>query len=196
MLPEANEPNEQTLIFQTLAGDNDAFAVLVRLHQARVYNIAYRMVGQSGIAQNLAQETFLRAFRALDTFDSKKPFAPWLYRIATNLSINWIKRAKLPAISMDVPYPSDETEAEPLEIPDTYAEPATRFAQTEFQNWIRQAVLDLPAAYRVMVELRHFQELSYEEMAATLNLPLSTVKTRLFRARRMLRDQLEDELSA
>lgn len=191
MRTQPNEPDERSLITRTLAGDDDAFAVLVQLHQTTVYNIAYRMVGQRDVAQSLAQETFLRAFKALDTFDLNRPFGPWLYRIGTNLSINWIKRARLPTVSIESPSRLDEAEPEPLDIPDSSAEPAARFAQTEIQAELRRAIASLPVDYRAVIELRHFQELNYEEIANTLNLPVGTVKTRLFRARRMLRDRLE-----
>lgn len=184
--------DERALVARTLTGDDDAFAALVRIHQATVYNIAYRMVGQRETAQDLAQETFLRAFKALDTFDLSRPFGPWLYRIATNLSINWVKRARLPMVSLDAPHPAVEDDAEPLAIPDTSAEPAARFDQAEMQTRLRKTILSLPPDYRVVIELRHFQEMSYEEMAEALNAPLGTVKTRLFRARRLLRDRLSE----
>jgi RNA polymerase sigma-70 factor (ECF subfamily) len=196
MSTHPNETNEQSLITRTLAGDDDAFAVLVRTHQTTVYNIAYRMVGQRETAQSIAQETFLRAFKALHTFDPNRPFAPWLYRIATNQSINWIKRAKLPTISIESAQQVDDEEPEPLDIPDSSAEPATRFAQAEMQAQMRQSVLSLPTDYRAVIELRHFQELNYDEIAEALNIPVGTVKTRLFRARRMLREQLPPMLNS
>jgi len=182
--------DERALVARTLTGDDDAFAALVRIHQATVYNIAYRLVGQRETAQDLAQETFLRAFKALGTFELNRPFGPWLYRIATNLSINWVKRARLPTVSLDVPHPAAGNDAEPLAIPDTSTEPAARFVRAEMQTQLRQAILSLPPDYRVVIELRHFQEMSYEEMAEALNAPIGTVKTRLFRARRLLRDRL------
>lgn len=183
---------ERALVARTLAGDDDAFAALVRIHQATVYNIAYRLVGQRETARDLAQETFLRAFKALDTFDPNRPFGPWLYRIATNLSINWVKRVRLPTVSLDAPHPAGGDDAEPLAIPDTSAEPAARFDQAEMQTQLRKAILSLPPDYRVVIELRHFQEMSYEEMAEVLNAPVGTVKTRLFRARRLLRERLSE----
>jgi RNA polymerase sigma-70 factor (ECF subfamily) len=190
MTLDSGETDERALIARTLAGEDDAFAALVHIHQATVYNIACRLVGQRETAQDLAQETFLRAFKALDTFDPNRPFGPWLYRIATNLSINWVKRARLPTVSLDAPRPAVEDGAEPLAIPDTSAEPAARFAQAEMQTQLRKAILSLRPDYRVVIELRHFQEMSYEEMAEALNAPIGTVKIWLFRARRLLRDQL------
>ena len=195
MSTQPNETDERTLITRTLAGDDDAFSILVGTHQTTVYNIAYRMVGQREVAQGLAQETFLRAFKALPTFDLNRPFGPWLYRIATNLSINWIRRARVPTVSLEAKSSRYEEEVEPLEIPDSSSEPAARFAQAEMQTELRQAILALPPDYRAVIELRHFQEMDYEEMAETLKIPLGTVKTRLFRARRLLRDRLVPVLS-
>ena len=190
MSTHPNQTDERSLITRTLAGDDDAFAVLVRTHQTTVYNVAYRLVGQRDVAQGLAQETFLRAFKSLHTFDVNRPFGPWLYRIATNLSINWIKRARVPTVSIETSSRVDDGEPEPIEIPDTSTDPAAHFAQAEMQAELRQAIVTLPADYRAVLELRHFQELNYEEMAEALKIPVGTVKTRLFRARRMLRDRL------
>ena len=191
MTTDLDRVEERELIGRALSGDDDAFGGLVRIHQGRVYNIAYRMVGHRETALDLAQETFLRAFRALDRFDVSRPFGPWLYRIAANLSINHAKRARLPTVSIDTPYP-DADDEEPLAIPDTREEPASRFAQAEVQAQLRQAILSLPPDYRAIIELRHFQELTYEEMARTLTVPVGTVKACLYRARRMLRDRLPD----
>lgn len=192
MKSTAGETDERVLIRRSLSGDDDAFGSLIHTHQSTVFNIAYRMVGDREVARDLAQETFLRAFRALDTFDQSRPFGPWLYRIATNLSINWVKRAQVSTVPLDVPSSTGETHGEPIQIPDSSSEPAVRFLEAEMQAWLRHEILMLPPDYRAVVELRHFQELSYEEIAETLNLPLGTVKTRLFRARRLLRDRLAE----
>ncbi len=190
MRSTARETDERVLIYRSLHGDDDAFASLVYAHQAAVFNIAYRLTGDREVARELTQETFLRAFRALDTFDQNRPFAPWLYRIATNLSINRVKRAHVPTVPLDVRSSIDEANGERLQIPDLSAEPAANLLRAETQAWIRREILMLPPDYRAVVELRHFQELSYQEISETLDLPLGTVKTRLFRARRLLRDRL------
>ena len=181
--------SERELVARTLTGDDDAFADLVHIHQAVVYNIAYRLVGWRETAQDLAQEAFLRAFKALRTFDLDRPFGPWLYRIATNLSLNHVKRARLPTVPLEV---GDETK--PSAIPDVSSEPAARFARAEVQMQLREAILSLPPDYRAVIELRHFQEMSYARMAQVLNMPVGTVKTHLFRARRLLRKRLSKVL--
>ena len=190
MAIQPDTADERALVVRTLEGDDDAFAALVRAHQGVVYNIAYRLVGHRESALDLAQETFLRAFKALRTFDVERPFGPWLYRIATNLSINHVKRARLPTISLDAPAVPGAMDAEPLAIPDTRAEPASRFARAESQAQLRKTILSLPPNYRAVIEMRHFQDKSCDEIAKELNVSLGTVKTRIFRARRMLRDRL------
>jgi RNA polymerase sigma-70 factor (ECF subfamily) len=190
MKSTTGETDERALVRRSLGGEDDAFASLVRTHQSAVFNIAYRLAGDREVARELAQETFLRAYRALDTFDLNRSFAPWLYRIATNLSINWIKRARVPTIPLDAPASNDKAGSERIQIPDSSSEPAAQFMQAEMQAQLRQEIVSLPPDYRAVIELRHYQELSYEEMAETLNLPLGTVKTRLYRARRLLRDRL------
>jgi RNA polymerase sigma-70 factor (ECF subfamily) len=192
MMHTAQATPERRLIERTLAGDDAAFGHLVEQHQAVVFNIAYRMLGNRQEAQDVAQETFWRAYRGLRGFDLNRPLAPWLYRIATNLSLNRLRRNPPPALSLDAPLPGQPEDAAPLPVPDPIAGPSDRLLQAEAQAQIRQAILALPPADRAIVELRHFQGLSYEEIAARTGATLSSVKSRLFRARRRLRDDLAD----
>jgi RNA polymerase sigma factor (sigma-70 family) len=162
---------------------------LVRRHQSAVYNIAYRLVGEQQTALDLAQESFVRAFSALDSFDRARPFAPWINRIATNTALNWLERKRVPT----VPLERDDTDRT-LEIPDESNEPARVFLASEQNAQVRRAILGLPPRQRAVIELRHFQELSYEEIAATLGIALSDVKSDLFRARQQLRRSLASEI--
>lgn len=130
----------------------------------------------------MAQEAFVRAYQALDHFDSERPFAPWLYRIATNTALNWIKRRR-PEVALD--------EGAPLA--DTTPSPEAQAIAAETSARLRAAIAALPLNYRAAIELRHFQGLSYQEMSAALGAPLSDVKSWLFRARRRLRKILVDE---
>jgi RNA polymerase sigma-70 factor (ECF subfamily) len=173
---------ERRLIERTLAGDDAAFGQLIERHQRSVFNIAYRMLGNREEAGDIAQEAFWRAYRNLGGFDRDRPLAPWLYRIATNLSLNRLRRNPPPTISLD---------ALPA-VADTSPGPPERLLQAETQNRIRQAILALPPADRTVIELRHFQALSYEEIALVTGASVSSVKSRLFRARRRLQAQLAD----
>jgi RNA polymerase sigma-70 factor (ECF subfamily) len=192
MMQTAEAIPERRLIERSLAGDEAAFGQLVERHQGIVFNIAYRMLGNRQEAQDVAQEAFWRAYRGLGGFDLSRPLAPWLYRIVTNLSLNRLQRNPPPAVSLDAPLPGQPENAPPLPVPDPGAGPSDRLLQAEAQAQIRRAILDLPPADRVVVELRHFQGLSYEEIAALTGATLSSVKSRLFRARRRLRDGLAD----
>ena len=176
------------LVTRTRAGQRDAYGELVRRHQTAVYNIAYRLVGERQTALDLAQEAFVRAFTALDSFDRARPFAPWLYRIATNAALNWLERKRVPTV------PIERKDADrALEIPDVSNEPERIVLAAEQNARVRRAILDLPPRQRVVIELRHFQELSYEEIAKALGIPLSDVKSDLFRARQRLREILVSE---
>jgi len=177
------------LVAQSLSGRPDAYGELVRRHQAAVYNIAYRLVGERQDALDAAQETFVRAYNALHTFDQQRPFGPWISRIATNVSLAGAARRRLPTLPLTRLLLGDD-EGE-LPLPDPAEGPEGAYLAAERQAQLRRAILALPPHYRAVIELRHFQERSYEEMAATLDLPLSDVKSHLFRARRLLRQRLE-----
>lgn len=179
---------DQQLVTRTLRGERAAYGALVGRHQARVYAIAYRLVGEQQEALDLTQDAFVRAYTALATFDLRRPFAPWINRIVTNCALTTLQR-RVPNVSL---LPEDEADSEALTLPDLSGEPERLFLVSEQQETLRRAILALPAHYRVVIELRHFQELSYEAIAETLDIPLSDVKSHLFRARRWLRKRLEE----
>ena len=180
--------SDSELVARTRAGQRDAYGELVRRHQSAVFNIAYRLVGERQTALDLAQESFVRAFNALDSFDVKRPFAPWIHRIVANTALNWLERKRVPTVPLD-----REDEYRPLEILDESSEPERVVLASEQNARVRHAILDLPPRQRVVIELRHFQELSYEEIAKALDLSLSDVKSDLFRARQRLREILVSE---
>ncbi len=177
-----NIATDRNLIAHAAQGDKDAFGELVSRHQSAVFNVAYRLLGNRRDAEDAAQETFIRAYKAFQTFDADRPLRPWLKRIATNLSINRIKGDR-PILSLENGLP-------PPKEPSPGPEAQTANRQQEAQ--IHTAILSLPPHYRAVIELRHFQDLSYEEMAETLNKPLSSVKSDLFRARKMLAEKLKE----
>jgi RNA polymerase sigma-70 factor (ECF subfamily) len=170
---------ERELIRLAQQGDAEAFGQLVAQHQRAVFNIAYRMVGNRQEAEDVAQESFVKTYQALDRFDRERPFAPWLYRITTNTALNWIKRRR----------PEAELEEETLQVTAT-PNPEAQTIAAESSERLRAAIATLPPNYRVAIELRHFQGLSYQEMSEALGVPLSDVKSWLFRARRRLREAL------
>ena len=158
--------------------DIEAFSELVRRHQDFVYGAAMRVVRNPAIAEELAQETFIRAFRGLSTFRGDSQVRSWLYRIATNLSLNAVTRRR--------EYPSDT-------IPEAAApdSPARQAEVQEMRDDVHEAITALPEALRVPLVMREFGNKTYEEIAEELDIPLNTVRTRILRARRGLRDAME-----
>ena len=177
-----NIAKDRSLIKLAAQGDQDAFGKLVQLHQSAVFNVAYRMLGNRQDAEDVAQEAFVRAYNAFKNFDTDRPMRPWLKKIATNLCLNRIK-AHHPTLSLENGLPPPK---EPKPSPE--AQTANREQDTQ----IRTAILSLAPHYRAVIELRHFQNLNYEEIAETLSKPLSTVKSDLFRARKMLAEKLKE----
>ena len=174
---------EQVLIRRAQKGDHDAFALLVDEHQRYVYNLAFRVVKDENEALDLAQETFVRAWTALPNFKGQSQLRTWLYRIATNLCYN-----KLPNLRRSLNDLGDDVMED---IPESsFNTPAQEFESNETRRDLNKAIDDLDANYKLLITLRYQNELSYEEIASTLNLPLGTVKTGIFRAKAQLRNAL------
>ena len=177
-------PDDQILIKKSLGGETSAYGDLVRRYQQTVFAACYRILGQRQDAEDAVQEVFLRAHRYLAGFDSERPFGPWIRRIAANFCRDELK--KKGAVTLPLFDESDRPAAggaAGLE--------AGRIAR-EQRAHIRQAVESLPEHYRTVIELRHFDEMSYEEIAQELELPLNTVKSHLLRARKLLMERLKD----
>jgi len=173
---------DHDLIVRTLAGDANAFGYLVQRHQTGVFNVCYRMMGTTQEAEDMAQEAFIRAYERLHTYDAGRPFGPWLRTVAVNLCLNKLQLVTPKVVPLnDVAELISTPEAENPEAVAVQQEEATR---------IRTAIGALPAAYRAVIELRHFQGLSYDAIAEQLGLSLATVKSNLFRARKQLAELL------
>jgi len=171
-------PTDRDLILQARRGEREAFGELVTRYQTSAFNVCYRILHERGEAEDLAQETFIRAYDRIHTFDIEREFGPWIRRVAANLCLNHLEGQKVTA-ELD-----DERDADPAQLPESVQEVKER------SEAIRQALSSLPAHYRIVVELRHYQELSYEEIAEELKIPLSDVKSHLFRARKILAEKL------
>ena len=177
---------EQALIQRARTGDQEAFAALVTEHQRYVYNLALRVLKSEEEALDLAQETFVRAWTALPNFRGQSQFRTWLYRIVTNLCYN-----RLPYLRRSLNELGDDVISELPETDHVSDNPAYRSEARELRSYLHKAIDDLDEHYRLLISLRYQNELSYEEIASTLNLPLGTVKTGLFRAKEQLRRALE-----
>jgi RNA polymerase sigma-70 factor (ECF subfamily) len=187
----AEESLSRELVDRHLRGDPEAFAQLVSLFSARVFNLALRFTGDRAEAEDLTQEAFLRAYAALPRSRTELPFRPWLLQITVNLCRDWARRQRPLAFSdldgldeADAGEPAAEQVADPDPLPPQAAEAHEQLAD------LRRAVLALPPDLRLLVTLRYNEELSYEQMAQLLHLPPATVGTSLLRARRRLRAAL------
>jgi RNA polymerase sigma-70 factor (ECF subfamily) len=176
---------DQDVVNACLAGDANAYSALVERYGGRVFNIALRITGDADAANDCAQEAFIRAYRALHQYDPTLPFGPWLYRITTNASLNHVQRWHARET------PVDELPERPTE--NDLGPEATAVRREEVAEVVA-AMAELPSAYRAALTLRHMQQLSYQEVADALEIPLGTVKTHLHRARAALKVRLAARL--
>jgi RNA polymerase sigma-70 factor, ECF subfamily len=174
------------LVVASKAGNQDAFAQLVQRHQRRVFNLVFRMLQQYEEANEVTQETFLAAWQGLPAFRGDARFSTWLYRIAYNCSLKQLEQSKRDA-ALQVAVQAEQSLQH--ESCDERAE--AEMEAHERQVLVREHLSMLPAKYRIVLVLRHLQELTYEEMAEILTMPIGTIKTHLFRARNLLKERLE-----
>jgi RNA polymerase sigma-70 factor (ECF subfamily) len=182
-------PEDAALVRKAQQGDMDAFEDLVRRYQHRIYAVCRRLTGAHQSADDLAQETFIKAYLALARFDAQWPLYPWLRKIAVNSGLNYLKTR------------GRERPIEDGSLGDRRApaaarsdDPEERLERAEFQARLDWAVESLPADQKSVFVLRFHESLSYEEISRTLDLPLGTVMSRLNRARQKLKDLLADSL--
>lgn len=176
------EPTDRALVERTLGGDVEAYGVLVRRYQGSVFGVCYRIMGERQGAEDQVQEAFLRAHERLRTFKLDKPFGPWIRRVAANLCLNAIRAAGPTRLPLE--------EERDLPLGRASANPERQAQRDEQAETVRAAIRRLPPHYRAVIELRHFQELSYAEIGTALGLPLSDVRSHLYRARKALAKDL------
>lgn len=175
------------LVTAHLAGEPGAFAELVKRYTSTLYNVAYRFTNDASEAENLTQEAFLRAWHVLPRLKLDKPLKPYLVKITVNLCHDWAERKGIPEI---VPLERQE-EKEPA---DETGDPLAAVSAEELRERVRSKLQELPPLYRTVIALRYTEEMSYEEMATALDLPINTVRTHLHRAKGKLREWLENEV--
>uniref|UniRef100_A0A832MLI3 RNA polymerase sigma factor n=1 Tax=Eiseniibacteriota bacterium TaxID=2212470 RepID=A0A832MLI3_UNCEI len=173
------------------AGDERAYRDLVQRYQRQVYSLALRMVRSAEDAEDITQETFVRVFRNLDRYDPRRPFTAWLFTIAARLCIDAIRRRRHRPVAL-VQREEGTDEERIVEVEDPGPGPEDLASRQEEERRARDLIESLPPHYRIVVMLRHQQDLSYEEIAEALSLPLGTVKARIHRARALLKERLEE----
>ena len=187
------EQIENRLTKLALNGDQQAFAEIVELYKDKIYHLGYRMLSNRHEAEDVVQETFLRVFKSLDRFDPNQKFSTWIYRIATNLCIDRLRKRKA-TYSLD----ADMNDQDGLDgyslIPSDDRTPESELMISETKQLIYDAIESLPAKYKSVMVLRYLQDLSLQEISDVLGMPVTTIKTRVHRGRDFLRKKLEPKL--
>lgn len=168
------------------SGDSDAFAELLYLFQDPVYNLCYRMLGESGEAEDASQETFLRVYRNLHRYDTNRPFKTWLLSIASNHCIDRLRKRRMQLVSLD-----DEPTAAALALRSKDPTPEQATAAGELSSYIQTLLLQLDEHYRLAVVYRYWYQYSYAEIAELMDTTESAIKSRLHRARKKLSELME-----
>jgi RNA polymerase sigma-70 factor (ECF subfamily) len=176
--------NELELVTRAQHGERSAFSELVRIHALGVLNVIYRMCGDTQIAEDAAQETFIRAWLHLSSYRPQTSLRNWLYRIAVNAATDMLRKEKriLPNALED------------LQLKDPQPGPEAVFSQEERTALVQKSVLSLPDASRAVLVLKEYEGMSYQEIADALDIPIGTVMSRLNYARKLLKEKLEQKL--
>ena len=188
------QTGDRELIAAVLKGDQDSFSELVGRYQGRLVNYLFRLLRDLDEAHDLAQEVFLKIYQALDRYDPQYKFSTWLFRVARNAAIDRIRKRRLQLVSMDRQGSGGE-DLGTWEFASPDPSPYGDLRNRERGEAIQVAVDGLPWDYRELIVLRHFGELSYDEIAKLKDMPLGTVKNKLFRGRQMMKERLRDFLT-
>jgi RNA polymerase sigma-70 factor (ECF subfamily) len=184
---------DQQVVTWAQDGDESAFRELIRRYQRPIFSIIYRMVRDRELAEDLAQETFIKVLNAIDSYRPEHKFSSWIFKIANNAAIDHLRRRELETLSLEgAPdaLTAERQEATALQVRDRTESPLDELEARELGSQIEQAIAGLRPEYRSCIMLRHVEGRAYEEIAEILGLPLGTVKTYIHRARAELRSQL------
>jgi RNA polymerase sigma-70 factor, ECF subfamily len=185
LLENIKNLSDVELIAKAIRGREDGFEELVRRYQRPITAYVYRMLGDYESSLDVTQEVFIKVYNSLDKYSSDYKFSTWLYRIAHNAAIDYMRRNSANLQSLET---ENEEGAYQLQLESPLLTPEQERERSEWRSEIEAVVKCLPAVYRELILLRHSQDLSYDEIAEVTNLPLGTVKNRLFRAREMMRE--------
>ncbi len=188
---DSRQPTSEAFSLDALrSGDRVEFARFVEAYSGVIYRLALKMLGNSQDAEDILQETFIKAFRHISGFDGRSKLSTWLYRIATNEALMVLRRRKVNFLSIDQPDESGEEDQEPMQIVDWCCLPEPDLMSAEALEYLDHAIDELPASLRMVFLLREIEGLSTQETSEVLELSETAVKTRLSRARLRLRELL------
>lgn len=180
-------PDDVQIVRKVLDGDRQEFKRLIERHQARVFNLLVRLVKDRETAMDLGQEAFLKAYMYLDRYDVKRSFSNWILKIAQNVAFTHLKRAGVSKERLVLDGPEDRG-ADRLADPNPMSDPEEQVSRKAMAGLAHQVMERLPEKYRVVLTLRYMEGLEYQDIAEVLEIPLGTVKFRLYQAHRLLED--------
>lgn len=178
---------DNDLVARSRTGDQRAFGALIDRYKARIYHTTLRILGNREDAEEAAQDTFVRAYRGLEHFREDSTFSTWIYRICVNTCLNLLESRKR--------FKAQDIDSTPIEELPYIESPESHFGEEDLQSRVFSSMKNLPEKYRTVLVLYHMQHLAYQEIAEIMQMPLGSVKTHLFRARAMLREQVLREFS-
>jgi RNA polymerase sigma-70 factor (ECF subfamily) len=188
----ASSLEDDALVSEALAGREDSYSKLVDKYQKPLYFHIRKMIKEVELVDDLVQEVFMKAFHNLNSYSNEYAFSTWIYRIATNHTIDYLRKKKLQTLSIDQPYKTKDGDME-MQLPDESFSTDQPVMKKERKAIVQEAIDDLPEKYRLVIEMRHMEEKTYQEIAEILDLPLGTVKAHIFRARELLYKALIDK---
>ncbi|MBD3184662.1 sigma-70 family RNA polymerase sigma factor [Candidatus Poribacteria bacterium] len=184
---------DRDLIINCQNGDPSSFRGIVERYQNKVYSTAFRIVGNSYDAEDVAQEAFLTAYKAIDIFDTEKPFSPWITRITVNMSIDFLRRQKSQKWLLE----SDDNDFQNMSnrIKSEEPDPLEKLEAWELLDMLGKLIENLPTKYRVPITLYHIEDMTYDEISEFLEIPMGTLKTYLYRGKEALKAMIRNEIA-
>ena len=189
--PSASSEEDRATVAAAVGGDQRAYERLLTKYQGPLRRHVGKMVRDQGQVDDLVQEAFVKAFSNIESYNPAYAFSTWLYRITTNHTIDYIRKKKLPTFSIDKPVQTRDGQLQ-MELPDSTYRPDRAIVTDQRNEILSAAIAELPEKYHRVIVMRHQQEMTYDEIATDLDLPLGTVKAHIFRARALLNKTLRD----
>jgi len=183
---------DDKLVAEALRGNEGSYKKLVDKYNRPIFFHIRKMIREQEMVEDLVQEVFIKAFKNLSSYSNEFAFSTWLYRIATNHTIDYLRKKKLHTFSISDPIKTRDGEME-VQLPDNSFATDAPIIKSERKAIVQNAIINLPEKYRKVIQMRHMEELSYDEIAVELDLPLGTVKAHIFRARELLYKALIDK---
>lgn len=185
----AEDKSDYELIDNSISGDEDAFGILMGRYENSLYGLIFKMVRNHEETQDLVQEAFIKSYKALESFNKQYSFSTWLFKIASNNCIDHLRKRRLKTTSIDAPIPTEDGSLS-QDLPDNSYSPEKDSLRNELFSSVNSIIDELPEKYKVVINLRHKEDQSYEEIAMALDIPIGTVKARIFRAREILKKSI------